>query len=86
LVLYEITWKVDSGGRFMIEPKEDMMKRAKKQLTKLGSTSPDIIDAGSFTFGDESKPTIEFVEDDKPKPKTGILAQVVREERSELGI
>lgn len=77
LTLYEIKWKVDSGGRFMIEPKDDMMKRARKQLTSLGSTSPDVIDAGSFTFADENKPTIEFLDDEEPKPKKGILKNAV---------
>ena len=64
LVLYEVKWKVDSGSRFKIEPKDDMMKRARAQLTRLGSTSPDVIDAGSLTFAEEKRPTVEVIGDD----------------------
>lgn len=64
LVLYEIKWKVDSGSRFKVEPKDDMMKRARAQLTRLGSTSPDVIDAGSLTFAEEKRPTVEVFGDD----------------------
>ena len=60
LSLYEIKWKVDSSGKFMIEPKEKMMKRASALLNSLGSTSPDIIDAGSLTFGNDDKPSLDI--------------------------
>lgn len=86
LVLYEIKWKVNSSGKFMIEPKDEMMKRAKKQLTKLGSSSPDVIDAGSFTFGDDNKPQIDFIESEKPEIKTGILKAAEEAEKKDSGL
>lgn len=63
LALYEIKWKVDSSRKFKLEPKDEMMKRARQQLIRLGSTSPDVIDAGSLTFAEENMPTLEVIED-----------------------
>ncbi|HBI50278.1 MAG TPA: hypothetical protein DDY21_00290 [Candidatus Moranbacteria bacterium] len=87
MVLYEIKWKVDSAGKFMVEPKEDMMKRAKKQLIRLGSSSPDVVDAGSFTFAEEKIPMIEDIEEEKPKKKKGLFGELEKiRGGKELGI
>ena len=81
LLLYEIKWKMDSGGRFMLEPKEELKKRAKLMLTRLGSESPDIIDAGSLTFIHDKKPKVEFIESEEEKPKRGILKKIADNEK-----
>jgi hypothetical protein len=62
LILYEIKYKVNSQGKMIIEPKEEMMQRAKQQLRKLGSSSPDVVDAGSLTFVADDKPSLEFID------------------------
>lgn len=65
-LLSEIKWKIDSSGKFMLESKDDMKKRMRQQLVSLGSTSPDVVDAGSFTFAEIIRPTVEDMDDDEP--------------------
>lgn len=72
LTLYQIKWKVDSGGRFSLEPKEQMMKRAKDQLMNLGSSSPDAIDAGSLTFAEERRPTVDIIEEEESEKEVKV--------------
>lgn len=63
LLLYEVKWKIDSSGKYCLEPKEEMQKRMKISMVAMtGSSSPDVIDAGSFTFADAKKPTIEDID------------------------
>jgi len=50
-------------------------------LTRLGSESPDIIDAGSLTFIHDKKPKVEFIESEEEKPKRGILKKIADNEK-----
>lgn len=84
LLLNEIKWKKDSSGKFMLEPKDELKKRARQMLMRLGSDSPDIIDAGSLTFISDKKPRIETIEEEE-KPKIGILKKIEDNEK-DLGI
>ena len=85
-LLYEIKWKVDSGGKFMIEPKDDMKARARLQLTSMGSTSPDVLDAGSMTFMEDSKPVVEVIEEEEPKIRSGLLKAVQDNKKKDNGV
>jgi hypothetical protein len=86
LILNEVKWKIDSGGRFTLEPKEEMKKRAKDLLLSLGSNSPDVIDGASLTFVRNKKPTIEVLSPEKKEPKRGILRKIKEIEKQDFGI
>lgn len=76
LLLNEIKWKKNSAGKFMIEPKDEMKKRARGMMSLLGSDSPDVIDAGSLTFISDNKPKVEFLEAEADEPKVGVLRKI----------